>query len=59
MNVKELDDKYSQMMIEMIRKVNDMEKGHIEADDMLLELLKELGFIKIIDTFNSFGKWYA
>jgi len=37
----------------------DTEKDHIVADEILCELLRELGFDRLIDLYESFGKWYA
>lgn len=37
----------------------DEENGHMEADDVLCEYLKELGHEEIVNEFNKVNKWYA
>ena len=35
------------------------EIDHIKADDLLCELLKELGYIRLVEVFKSIDKWYV
>ena len=35
------------------------EQGHIEADKLLAELLRLLGYDELIDNYESMRKWYA
>lgn len=37
----------------------DYECAHSDADDILCEMLIELGYQDIIDLYNQVGKWYA
>jgi len=37
----------------------DPEIAHLEADKVLLELLKSLGCIEVCNAFNDIDKWYA
>ena len=50
-----------------IRKLNkafedtegDTEAAHSLYDDILCELLLELGYNKLVDRFNALERWYA
>lgn len=55
---KELNDKYLSQLNDLITE-NDVEKKHIDADNILCELLKELGFNEIVESFNKLKKWYG
>lgn len=46
---------------ERMRKCNslDTESGHIEADALMCETLRRLGYSEGIATFKSFSKWYS
>lgn len=55
---KELNDKYLSQLNDLISE-NDVEKKHIDADNILCELLKELGFNEIVESFNKLKKWYG
>ena len=35
------------------------EEGHHEADDLMCQVLRELGYGAGIDFFERMGKWYA
>lgn len=35
------------------------ESAHIDADMVLCELLKSLGYVEIVEVYESIGKWYA
>jgi len=37
----------------------DTEVAHGNADDLLCNLLVELGYKKVIDVYNEVDKWYA
>ncbi len=37
----------------------DVEAAHAQADDILTNLLKELGCNKVVDLFEKIEKWYA
>lgn len=38
---------------------NDTEAEHSNADDILCELLKSLGYRKLIKLYKDIYKWYA
>ena len=38
---------------------DDTEMSHIEADNIISELLIELGFKDVVDEYDKIGKWYA
>jgi hypothetical protein len=40
-------------------KDRDEESGHIRADDILVELLKALGYTEVAEAFDDLPKWYA
>lgn len=40
-------------------KDTDYEVAHSRADDLLCDLLKELGFKEVVDVYDKVGKWYA
>ena len=44
--IKMLDDKYT-------------EELHINADQILLDLLRSLGYVKTVEAFQKLYKWYA
>ncbi len=37
----------------------DKELDHIRADDILVELLRDIGFDETADAFEAVGKWYS
>lgn len=37
----------------------DPEEGHMEADNLMCELLRQLGYEKGVKIYESLGKWYA
>jgi hypothetical protein len=52
------------LMDEAIKKLRDcemrgMEEGHMEADDILCELLRQLGYLEVVEEYEKIGKWYA
>lgn len=36
-----------------------IEDGHFEADSLVAQLLRELGYGKVADAFEALPKWYA
>ena len=38
---------------------NDVEMNHVEADELMCNLLESLGFEEGVKVFNSNAKWYA
>ena len=45
--------------LEAIEKSGDTEARHIEADDILCDVLKALGCKEVVDAFEKLDKWYA
>lgn len=37
----------------------DLDEPHKKADEILCNLIKDLGFEEIVDVYKSFDKWYA
>ena len=37
----------------------DIENAHIEADNILKNIVKHLGYIELADSYDNVGKWYA
>ena len=45
--------------MQAIADKRDIEEGHIEADDLMCELLKGLGYGEGVDIFEGMDRWYA
>ena len=41
------------------QSADDVEEGHIEADKVLCELLKALGYEDVVTEWNKVLKWYV
>ncbi len=49
-------------IIEQLKKlisITDTEMAHADADDLLCQFLKHLGYTEIVDLYNSIDKRYA
>lgn len=55
--IKELDETYAGHIESASHQ--DTEGAHRQADEYLVALLKELGFEKTVEEFESMHKWYA
>lgn len=55
---RELAEKAKEKLTEELRN-NDTESAHVNADEILLELLLQLGFEDVVDLYNQIDKWYA
>jgi hypothetical protein len=42
-----------------IQKKHDTEKNHIEADNVLCDLLRELGYDEVVNEYREIEKWFA
>ena len=42
-----------------LQGIGDPEKAHGNADDVLCELLKRLGYDDVVDEWEKVEKWYA
>jgi len=51
-------DKIKQELIEL-QDGGDIELCHVEADDLLCELLINLGYKDVVDEYKKVPKWYA
>ena len=38
---------------------DDVEEHHFDADDLLCELLTELGYGDVVEVYNKIEKWYG
>lgn len=45
--------------MQAIADKRDTEGGHIEADDLMCELLKGLGYGEGVEIFEGMNRWYA
>ena len=45
--------------LKVAQQDGDTESAHAEADDVLCDLLKELGYTKVIEEYKKVPKWYA
>lgn len=54
---KRLESKYLDMLEEA--ENDDCELYHIKADQVLCDLLNELGFGALVERYDSKSKWYA
>lgn len=60
MNTKELAEKYLQKMKDVRNNADfDTEYAHRVADQILCDLLSELGFDEVVDEYVHIYKWYA
>ena len=50
---------YAQRLISLQSDRTDTKMGHFEADNILCELLKELGYSDLVEEFEKIDKWYA
>lgn len=56
--IMERDEIYAKR-IENECTAGDAEVNHVKADDLLIELLKEIGFHRTVKAFENVEKWYA
>lgn len=57
MNEQELNDYITRLV--KLRDNEDTEAAHIAADDILCEILEELGFTDVVKEYSKIDKWYA
>ena len=43
----------------LVDEGGDTEIDHVRADEILCELLTELGCSEVVEAFNEIDKWYA
>ncbi len=51
-------DEFTRQMAEIIRS-NDIEEGHMEADKLMCQVLRELGYGEGVKLFMKQSWWYA
>ena len=51
--------KYKKRLNNIRRNSCDIEMDHEKADEVLCDLLKELGYSDIVSLWNRIPKWYA
>lgn len=55
-----MDKAKSDMYVYRLRRVSkDQELGHLEADEILCDLLRGLGYDAVVDEWKKIKKWYA
>lgn len=54
---KELEKEYIEKLNEWISA--DEELAHTEADFLICELLKKLGYEKVVEEYDKVDKWYS
>lgn len=58
--IDKLNTEYTKKMLQLTRDNEpDYERAHSDADDLLCELLRKLGFDSVVNAFDEVGKWYA
>lgn len=47
--------------LELMKKIDPLDicGGHVDADDILCEVLKSIGFSELIEEYDKIIKWYA
>ncbi len=63
MKAEEIEERYLKELKEIQKHANDgyddQERRHVEEDDLLCDLLQELGYNKIVEQYYLTSKWYA
>lgn len=60
MKYRDIEKEYLEKMEEINQKFGgDPETAHSVADDLLVKLLKELGFEKLVKEYKNVPKWYS
>lgn len=53
------EDFANRMRLIEIREADDPEAAHSDADDLMAQVLRQLGYGVGIDIFHALKKWYA
>ena len=53
-----MNEKLNEKYLSQMRKLKD-ESDHDYADDILCELLEELGYIELVEMYRKLPKWYS
>lgn len=51
-------EEFSQEM-KRIAEIDDQETGHVKADELMLLVLRQLGYGDGADIFDKMSKWYS
>lgn len=54
---QELQDKYIKLLQEISKE--DSETAHIQADNIISDLLEELWYWEVVSEYDKIDKWYA
>lgn len=56
--IKEINDKYLDRMQEC-EECEDTEIAHMDADELIIEILNDMGLEDIANSFEDTEKWYG
>ena len=61
MTIAKKDSKIEQAIaaLRKLKESTDAEEAHIEADDILCEVLSHLGYDEVVDAYNDIEQWYS
>lgn len=45
--------------LKILQNKKDLEEAHLEADEILTDILTRLGHTEIVEAYEQIGKWYA
>lgn len=45
--------------LKQAQEIADVESAHEDADNVLCDLLKDLGYDRVVEEYNKVEKWYA
>jgi hypothetical protein len=57
-----MEDELKNSYLERLKEIKedfDIERAHSLADDLLCEILVDLGYKEIVDLYKTIEKWYA
>jgi len=43
----------------VLQEDSDREMAHMEADEILCDVLERLGYTELVQEYNGIAKWYA
>ena len=53
------EEKEAIEILKRLQNETDIEMAHVEADDVLTDLLTSLGYQDVVDAYEEVPKWYA
>lgn len=57
--VAEHDARLAADIAAMSERTSEVEENHMAADDMLLQIAEECGYVKTVEAYTKITKWYA